>query len=420
MPESSEFERYFQVIRDIQRAVHTRTSLREVLDIVVTKSTDILNAKGALIRILNKETNQFEVRAACGMGNNYLHKGPVTTEKLLADPRNLHTVILITDIWNAPRVEYPQQVWEEGIHMILDVPLAVEDKLVGMIRIYLEKEREFSASELDFIITVAEECAGIIERVRLLELQQAHFNHLATQVDKMSSLGRMAAGVAHEINNPLAGILLYSSNMRKKVPSESQLAQGLQIIINETQRCKSIIQGLLDFARDSEPDKVSADINEIMKSALGIAENEFKLKHVHVKMQLADSMVKTLLDKNKILQVFLNILLNALHAVQENGRITVKSRVTSNPMHIVVEIEDNGCGIPNDDLPKIFDPFFSSKSNGTGLGLAVSYGIVKKHEGNIEVFSKVGKGTRFSVKIPVSAERSTAGESYETHSYTRN
>ena len=420
MTESSEFERYFQVIRDIQRAVHTRTSLREVLDIVVTKSTDILNAKGALIRILNKETNQFEVRAACGMGNNYLHKGPVTTEKLLADPRNLHTVILITDIWNAPRVEYPQQVREEGIHMILDVPLAVEDKLVGMIRIYLEKEREFSASELDFIITVAEECAGIIERVRLLELQQAHFNHLATQVDKMSSLGRMAAGVAHEINNPLAGILLYSSNMRKKVPSESQLAQGLQIIINETQRCKSIIQGLLDFARDSEPDKVSADINEIVKSALGIAENEFKLKHVHVKMQLADSMVKTLLDKNKILQVFLNILLNALHAVQENGRITVKSRVTSNPMHIVVEIEDNGCGIPNDDLPKIFDPFFSSKSNGTGLGLAVSYGIVKKHEGNIEVFSKVGKGTRFSVKIPVSAERSTAGESYETHSYTRN
>ena len=179
MTESSEFERYFQVIRDIQRAVHKRTSLREVLDIVVTKSTDILNAKGALIRILNKETNQFEVRAACGMGNNYLHKGPVTTEKLLADPRNLHTVILITDIWNAPRVEYPKQVWEEGIHMILDVPLAVEDKLVGMIRIYLEKEREFSASELDFIITVAEECDGIIERVRLLELQQAHFNHLA-------------------------------------------------------------------------------------------------------------------------------------------------------------------------------------------------------------------------------------------------
>jgi signal transduction histidine kinase len=344
----------------------------------------------------------------------------VTTEKLLADPRNLHTVILITDIWNAPRVEYPQQVWEEGIHMILDVPLAVEDKLVGMIRIYLEKEREFSASELDFIITVAEECAGIIERVRLLELQQAHFNHLATQVDKMSSLGRMAAGVAHEINNPLAGILLYSSNMRKKVPSESQLAQGLQIIINETQRCKSIIQGLLDFARDSEPDKVSADINEIMKSALGIAENEFKLKHVHVKMQLADRMVKTLLDKNKILQVFLNILLNALHAVQENGGLTVKSRVASNPMHIVVEIEDNGCGIPDDDLPKIFDPFFSTKSNGTGLGLAVSYGIVKKHEGNIEVFSKVGKGTRFVVKIPVSAERATAGESYETHSYTRN
>jgi len=409
MTESSEFERYFQVIRDIQRAVHTRTSVREVLDIVVNKSTEILSAKGALIRILNKETNQFEVRAACGMGNNYLHKGSVTTEKLLADPRNLHTVIIITDIWNAPRVEYPQQAWNEGIRMILDVPLAIEDQLVGLIRIYLEKEREFAGSELDFILTVAEECAGIIERVRLLEMQQAHFNHLATQVDKMSSLGRMAAGVAHEINNPLTGILLYSSNMVKKVPSAGQLEKGLQIIINESQRCKSIIQGLLDFARDSEPKKESVDINEIMKSALGIVENEFKLKHVHIEKQLTIPMIKTLLDKNQILQVFLNILLNALQAVQENGRICIKSGVNPDHKNIIVEVEDNGRGISNDDFPRIFDPFFSTKSNGTGLGLSVSYGIIKKHEGKIDVFSKVGQGTRFVVKIPVLLEASSGG-----------
>mgnify|MGYP001818327567 FL=1 len=411
MTKSSDFERYFQVIRDIQRAVHTRTRVKEVLDVVVTKSCEILNAKGALIRILNKETNRFEVRAACGMGNQYLHKGPVTTEKLISYPRNLHKVILIRDIWNTHRVEYPQQVWDEGIRMILDVPLAIKDQLVGLIRIYLKEERGFADSELDFIITVAEECAGIIERVQLLENQQAHFTHLATHVDKLSTLGRMAAGIAHEINNPLAGILLYSSNMRKKVPEGGPLEQGLQIIMNETQRCKTIIQGLLDFARDTEPNKVDADINDIMKSALDIVENEFRLKHVHIDNQLSKNMIKTLIDKNQILQVLINILLNALQAVEENGRITVRSHVNDKQQKITVEVEDNGYGITPDDIQKIFDPFFSTKANGTGLGLAVSYGIIKNHEGDIKAYSELGKGTRFVIEIPILPDRSLIRES---------
>ena len=171
MTDASQFERYFQVIRDIHRAVHSRNSVKEVLEVVVTKSTEILSAKGALIRILNKETNEFEVRAIYGMGERYLRKGPVTTEKLIADPSKLHEVIQIRDIWNAPRVEYPQSAWNEGIRMILDVPLAVGNELVGLIRIYLEETRDFSDSELDFIVTIAEQCAGIIKRVQLMEHQ---------------------------------------------------------------------------------------------------------------------------------------------------------------------------------------------------------------------------------------------------------
>jgi two-component system NtrC family sensor kinase len=213
----------------------------------------------------------------------------------------------------------------------------------------------------------------------------------------------MAAGVAHEINNPLAGILLYSSNMHKKVPAGSPLEKGLQIIINETQRCKTIIQGLLNFARDTEPNKIDANINDIMKSALGIAENEFRLKHVHINNQLSKTMVKTQLDNNQVLQVFLNILLNALQAVEENGQITVQSRVNEEQKKIFVEISDNGCGIAPVDIQKIFDPFFSKKVNGTGLGLAVSYGIIKSHEGDIRAYSELGKGTRFVIEVPILA-----------------
>jgi signal transduction histidine kinase len=399
MTERVECTGYFKAIRDIQRAVYSRVSVQEVLNVVVIKSTEILNARGALIRIFNDDTGQFEVRAAWGMGERYLYKGPVTTEKLIPDRHNLQSVIVIKDIWNTPRVEYPREVWNEGIRMILDVPLAIDDQLLGIIRIYLEEQREFSENELDFIVTVAEQCAGIIGRVQQIESHQAQFAHLATQVDKMSSLGRMAAGIAHEINNPLAGILLYSSNMRKKVPADSQLAENLQIIIQETQRCKAIIQGLLEFSRDNEPETDAVDINDVIETSLNIIENEFHLKHVQIVKQLAKNMIKTLADKNQMKQVFINMLLNALQAVEENGRVTVTSRVNHQRRTILVEVLDNGCGISSDNLKKIFDPFFSTKANGTGLGLSVSYGIVKNHGGDILAYSEPQKGSRFVVEL---------------------
>ncbi len=394
--------------------MHSSTSLQEVLNVVVTKSSDVLNAKGALLRIFNEETNQFDVRAACGLGERYLSKGPVTTEKILHDPTALHKVQIITDIWHAPRVEYPQQAWDEGIRMIADVPLAVKEQMVGLIRIYLTQQREFEKDELDFIITVAEQCACIIERVQLMESQQARFTHLATQMEKLSSLGRMAAGIAHEINNPLAGILLYSSNLSKKVPSGGPLEEGLKIIIKETQRCKTIIQGLLEFSRDREPQKIPANINDIMETALGIVDNEFRLRHVRIEKQLAQDMVKTLLDENQIEQVFINLLLNAVHAVEENGRVAVQSVVDPAQKIIQVEIVDNGCGISADDIKNIFDPFFSTKTNGTGLGLSVSYGIIQNHQGDIRVFSEPGKGTHFVIEVPILAENSDRQVDHET------
>jgi two-component system, NtrC family, sensor kinase len=404
MNASTEFENYFNVIRDIIGAMHSLTSLQEVIDVVVTKTARALNAKGALLRILNKETNQFEVRAASGLGERYLSKGPVTTEKLRYTLSEPGKVYIIKDLWNAPRVEYPQETWNEGIRMMLDVPLAIEDHMTGVLRIYLSEQRELSGDELDFIKTVAMHCTCVIERVQNMENQRSQFSHLAAQVDKMTSLGRMAAGIAHEINNPLAGILLYSSNLSKKVPSGGPLEEGLKIIVKETQRCKTIIQGLLQFARDKEPKRVLADINDVVESALGIVENEFHLHHVHIRRALAKDMEETFLDENQIEQVLINILLNALHAVGHNGTVNILSAVDSDEGRVRVEISDNGCGIAADDMKRIFEPFFSTKANGTGLGLSVSYGIVENHQGDIQVFSKPGGGTRFVIELPILVE----------------
>lgn len=403
MESSDIFKNYFEVFRDIIRMMHTTNSLEEVLNLGVKKTSEALRAKGALVRLLNEATQQLEVRAAWGIEKCYLRKGPVSSDKLLTWGNDGKKIHMITDILNSPQVTYPQQAWNQGIRMMLDIPLSVNSKIVGLVRIYITELRHFSEDDLDFMITVAEQFACVIERLRLMKNEKAHYKHLALHMEKMSSLGRMAAGIAHEINNPLAGILLYSSNLIKKVPLESPLEEGLQIIMSETQRCKVIIQGLLEFSRDKEPQKVSANLNDILDKALTILNNEFFIHHIRVDEDLENNLPLILLDENQIEQVFINILLNAAHAIEKDGIISIKTRLDAEQAKISIEITDNGCGINGKEMDKIFDPFFSTKPSGIGLGLAVSYGIIRNHEGDIRVESRAGKGSCFTIELPISS-----------------
>jgi len=227
------------------------------------------------------------------------------------------------------------------------------------------------------------------------------YHQLALQTEKLSALGRMAAGIAHEINNPLAGILLYSSNLIKKVPEGGPLKEGLEVIVQETVRCRTIIQDLLEFSRGKEPQKIPADINDIMEKTLSILENEFRLHHISVEKNLSKKIPDNLLDVNQMQQVFVNLFLNAVEAIQEKGKITVRSCMDPGQKSQRVEISDTGCGVPSENISKIFEPFFSTKAKGTGLGLAVSFGIVRNHQGDIKVSSQPGHGTRFTIEIPL-------------------
>lgn len=394
-------ETFYRVFRDISTLVHTGKSLKEVLNRVVWKATELLDAKGALLRVRNPETRQFDVAAAHGLGEKYLNKGPVTSEKILTDEIRQNRVLIINDIWKAPRVEYPQEAWDEGIRMMLDIPLTIADQMIGLLRIYLSEKRDFSEDELSFIISIGEQCACAINKARLIETQKARYDQLAIHTEKMSALGRMAAGIAHEINNPLAGILLFSSNLSKKVPEKGPMKEGLEIIIRETVRCKTIIQELLEFSRDREPQKEMVNPNTILEKALKMLENEFRLHHIQIEKQLSDDLRETMLDENQIEQVFVNLLLNAVQAIEEKGVITVISRMDQNRKRALIEIADTGSGIASESMVKIFEPFFSTKPKGTGLGLAVSYAIVKNHRGDINAFSKPGEGTRFVLEFPI-------------------
>ena len=403
------FEKFYRILRDVSISVHSGMHVKDVLDTVVKNSAEALNAMGAIIRILNLETHKLELGAAHGLGPKCLSKGAASQENLITDLYQQDKVIIIRDVLHDPRVKFPKEAWDEGIRMMLDVPLSFGKDIIGILRFYFSELKTLSEEELGFVVPIAQQGAFAIEKARLMEDQQSQYDQLALQTEKLSALGRMAAGIAHEINNPLGGILLFSSNMLKKVTEEGPFKDGLDIIVQETKRCKTIIQGLLEFSRESEPKMELANVNEILEKALYVLDNEFRLHYIDVEKQLTLEMADTFLDKSQITQVFVNVLLNAIQAIEEQGSIIVRSYTSRNQKDIIIEISDTGSGIPPENVPKIFDPFFSTKPAGTGLGLAVSYGIIQRHHGQIQTFSQPGKGTRFVIEIPVAQGISLKG-----------
>jgi signal transduction histidine kinase len=402
MHPSINFKRFYDVFRSISTLVHAITSVDEVLELVVWKTTEVLGAKGTILRILNLETQEPDLFASYGLGEKYLSKDPVSSREMITELCRQNKVVIIEDMAANGRVENKEVLEEDGIQMILDVPLVLRTELFGIIRAFFSERREFLDEELNFVGAVAETCACAIDKARMIEEQRSQYDQLALQTEKLSALGRMAAGIAHEINNPLAGILLFSSRMRKKVGEEGPIKEGLDVIVQETQRCKGIIQDLLEFSRDKEPEKAEASMNDIVEKAISLLENEFRLHHISLKKNLSGEMPLMFLDVSLMQQVFVNLLINAVEAIEENGVITIQSYVNSDRKIVGVKVADTGGGIPAENMARMFEPFFSNKKNGTGLGLAVSYGIVQKHQGNIQVSSQPGEGTCFTVELPLS------------------
>jgi len=395
------FENFYRLLREVSESVNSGTHVRDVLDTLVKKSAKMLNAKGAMIRILNFKTQELDLWAACGLSDQYLSKGPILSEKIITDLCRQNKKIIIRDIFNDPLVQYPKEARAEGIRIILDAPIIFKKDVLGILRIHFSEQRAFTKEELLYITLLAERGAAVIQKAQLIEMHESRYDQLALQTEKLSALGRMAAGIAHEINNPLAGILLYSTNLFKKAPEEGPFKEGLEIIIQETLRCKAIIQELLEFSRPSEPRTALVSVNYLIEKALHILENEFRLRHIRLERHLSKEVPNLLLDGNQIEQMLTNLLLNAIQAIEEDGTVIIWSYVSADRKCVKIEISDSGCGIPREHMSKIFEPFFSTKVKGTGLGLPITYGIVRKHGGRIYASSRPGRGSQFAIEFPI-------------------
>jgi two-component system NtrC family sensor kinase len=234
------------------------------------------------------------------------------------------------------------------------------------------------------------------------------------QSNRMASVGRLAAGIAHEINNPLTGVLTFSSLLLKEVPGGSEMHESLQTIVSETKRCREIVKELLDFSRQVPPHKTNLDLNQVAEKALGIVDHQFAVNNITVTRGLAPALPPVRADGGKMGQVVLNLLVNAADAVEPGaGEIFVGTdlKEISGRPYVELKVADNGHGIPESEQSQIFEPFFTTKDTGTGLGLAVAWGIVNEHGGTITVSSKPAKGTTFTVRLPTVASLEDTEES---------
>jgi two-component system NtrC family sensor kinase len=238
--------------------------------------------------------------------------------------------------------------------------------------------------------------------------QQAESELRLLQSEKQASVGRLAAGVAHEINNPLTGVLTFTHMLLKRQDIDEEMREDLQTIAAATDRVRRIVKGLLDFSRQSKLEPQSTDLNELVNATIPLVANQALVRGVLFCFDAGPNIPRRTIDRNQFQSVLLNIIINALDATQAGGHIDISTHLAlaEGRTGIEIAITDSGHGIPPENLERIFDPFYTTKEvgKGTGLGLSVSQGLVERHGGTIRVQSQVGKGSRFTIWLPLDEE----------------
>ena len=246
-----------------------------------------------------------------------------------------------------------------------------------------------------------------------LDVLGRSFNHMVETLnrtqeellnkEKLASMGQLAAGVAHEINNPLGSILLFADTLHREAAEKDRQREDLKMIVQETLRCKKIVSDLLNFAREQDVLAQESNVNDILQQAINSVSHQSSFAQVQIVRNFDSELPRIQADPSQLVQVFVNLLNNSAEAMPEGGTITLETRRMDHQQSVEIAVTDTGGGIPEENLGKLFNPFFTTKplGKGTGLGLSIVYGIIKMHRGQISVRSQLGMGTTFTITLPV-------------------
>jgi signal transduction histidine kinase len=291
----------------------------------------------------------------------------------------------------------------------VSIPLIWKGRLIGMVNLSHKFNKDiYSHEDIELLSTLANQTAIAIENARLYEDLKRSKSYIR-RADRLASLGTLTAGLAHEIRNPLVAIKTFTQLLPDRLDDEEFREEFLKIASGEVDRISLLVNELLDFARPSDPKLELENINTLLDGMILLVSTETKKKQINVIKNFASDLPTVQIDREQIKQVFLNILLNAIGATSENGQIMVKTKSFMKPggePYVQIEFADTGCGIPEEHLEEIFNPFFTTKSTGSGLGLSISNQIVQDHRGYIDVESQLDKGSSFFINLPVNQDHS--------------
>ncbi|MDA8244688.1 MAG: response regulator [Elusimicrobia bacterium] len=385
---------------DITRAIFSTVKPEEQLRVIVDSVARILKAEESLL-VLSDKDGKPRIAVSAGVED-----GPVKEQRLAMCARTLERLD------GAPRplilVENPSGNADfadlgglEGVKFSLFLPLMEENRPTGLININrLASEAHFTEDDLQrarifgSLVNLALRNSSLYRRLRETQEQ-------LIQAEKMSALGQLAGGLAHEINNPLSGILGLTQLVLENTPKDSQNYADLKDIEKAVFRCKKIIVSLLSFSRQEKEHMEPCSVNEVIEETLTLCSRQMELQHIRIEKRLAPGLPLVSADFQQLMQVYLNLFTNARDAMPDGGQLTVATELRGEA--VVSTVSDTGAGIKPEIAGKLFDPFFTTKpvGQGTGLGLSVCLGIINSHKGRISAEGAPGKGSSFTIELPV-------------------
>ena len=393
-----------------------RLGLNDLTELILTIASQELNASHAELFLFDEDRRLIMWRDV-GHGMRSLTDG----EHVLEDERTVAARVFRQGepllLANALEESVAYLPNAAALHSVAAVPLRHHGWLVGILLVADERPQHFSENSLRLLRSIGEQAALAIRNAQLHAALQRYAQNLEEMVEqrthelqaaqaqlvrteKLAALGRLAAGIAHEVNNPLQPILNCLEVAIEDIERGNNVdAEVLRVAEREVQRIKSIVTRLLDFARPSTSDKVALNLHELIDEILTLTNKQLERMCIEPLVQLESSSPLTG-NPNQIKQVLLNLVLNAMQAMPNGGRLRIHTYDKEGG--VAIEISDTGVGMNEETIAQIFEPFYSTKDDGTGLGLAVSYGIIQGHGGEIQVESEPGRGSRFTVWLPQS------------------
>jgi two-component system, NtrC family, sensor kinase len=406
-------EKNYFLYNDESALSEIATKLKDSMGAIDAVSTDIIRAIGAknydLLKLRSQRYMNVIEDAKSGP------PGDKTLEATVRDAgRNLRE--FSSDITHLERQEVNRIISKStnvlfySFCAILVLAIGVSHLILFDIRKSLKRIEQVahSISEGDFDNVEADisgdELGSVMKAINSMSEELKNREEIITQSKKLESLGILTAGVAHELGNPLNNIAMIAQTYAEVYDtlSREDRIEYMKKVEEETDRIKEIVKNLLDFSRPKKPVLKEAEINSVIKKTLKFVQNMLHVCCIDIRLALQEGLPHVCIDEPEIQEVFVNLITNAVHAMSPRCELSITTRLGDDEKYVAIDVEDTGRGIPPEVLPYIFDPFFSTKGvEGTGLGLSVSYSIIKNHKGKIQVRSEVGVGTTFTIELPV-------------------